>query len=194
MLISEIKEKFDSGLSFDVMEIEVKKYLPISHKQLIVDNIVEKCVIETENVKRVDYFIKKVILDCEVCKAYSNIEFEEDSLLENLDWLYENKFFDFLLDEIELSEMDYIIDSLDATIRGELDSFNSVGAVLSRGIDKLLSKIPDVSDIEKVKSLLDDPETMSKIQSVGSIFSSINNPPKPNRQQRRAKVKEESQE
>ena len=190
MLVKEIKEKFDTE---GFTKVEFKKYIPTIQKDLICSEIVDKCMFDENGIKYVDMFLKDTLTSIAIIKNGTDIEFSDDMMecIDELDWLLENDIMNEVSNKLNFSIYDRIYDMIEE----EKQKNNSVGAIIAKGIDKLLSKLPDISDIEKIQGMMNDPETMSKIQSIGNIFSGVNgNEIKPNRQQRRAKVKEENKE
>jgi hypothetical protein len=136
-------------------------------KQAIIDGdgegVASECVVEENGLKRVDLFAKETLVTIVLVREYTNIEFddtvEDDELL---DVLIESGVIEMILEEVPDAEK--FIDFLEDRIDQEIEMFNSLTGVLARGLEKLVSKIPDdinAKTIEKwIKSV---PKIMDKI-------------------------------
>jgi len=150
---SELKENFTKE---KLEELEVKTYLPLAEKMGIIDGIIDSLIIEDDGIFVLDVRMKELLLTYVVCKYYGQIEFEEneDGIIEfndtEYDWIQENGVYDYLSTDVDYTFFDIFY----KRIEQELEKRNSVGAVLNRFSSKLIEKLNDIGDEEKMKSLM----------------------------------------
>jgi hypothetical protein len=136
--------------------LEIKTYLPLAEKMGIIDGIIDSLIIEDDGIFVLDVRMKELLLTYVVCKYYGQIEFEEneDGIIEfndtEYDWIQENGVYDYLSTDVDYTFFDIFY----KRIEQELEKRNSVGAVLNRFSSKLIEKLNDIGDEEKMKSLM----------------------------------------
>ena len=151
MLVQEIKEKIEAGKSVDDL-LEVKQYLSIIEKNLLVNKIIDSCITidEINGLSKIDYFYKKLTSDVSLLVNYTNVEFSEN-LIEDYDYLCEFIGLEWIIDKISPIEV-YIIQEL---VDEELDQIiklnNSIEGILASKLDKLIE--PEVVVQETVNEV-----------------------------------------
>jgi len=162
MLISEIKEQIEAGKSVDDL-LEVKQYLSIIEKNLIVNKIIDSCIVldEINGLSKIDYFYKKLTSDVSLLVNYTNIEFSEN-LIEDYDYLCENVGIERILNQIPITEVEFILDLVDCELAQIIKLNNSIEGILASKLDKLIEKIPDQKGIKKIMN--DIPKQINKIK------------------------------
>lgn len=162
MLISEIKEQIEAGKSVDDL-LEVKQYLSIIEKNLIVNKIIDSCITidEINGLSKIDYFYKKLTSDVSLLVNYTNIEFSEN-LIEDYDYLCENVGIERILNQIPITEVEFILDLVDCELIQIIKLNNSIEGILASKLDKLIEKIPDQKGIKKIMN--DIPKQINKIK------------------------------
>lgn len=142
MNILELKTK-------DFTNLELKSYMPLSYKQLIIDGDEEdtglcaQCVDTKENgMKFVDLFSKEALISIILVREYTNVEFgEELEGYELIDIIIESGIIGLILKEVPDAKR--FIDMLDSRIKQELELSNTLSAVVANNFKKLVDKIPD---------------------------------------------------
>ncbi len=162
MLVQEIKEKIEAGKSVDDL-LEVKQYLSIIEKNLLVNKIIDSCITidEINGLSKIDYFYKKLTSDVSLLVNYTNIEFSEN-LIEDYDYLCENVGIERILNQIPITEVEFILDLVDCELTQIIKLNNSIEGILASKLDKLIEKIPDQKGIKKIMN--DIPKQINKIK------------------------------
>lgn len=169
-------------------KLEVKKYLSIYTKQLLIEGfgdeedsivgIVDRCVIENDNgYFVVDYFSKQIVVDLTLIKHYSNLELDIDNVNVNgkeidiYDYICENGIVNEVKEQINYYEYDKFMDLLDETIQNRLNSENSIEANVIKVKNKLFELV------DKVNVQLDK-FNLKELQKVGkSLIKDLNKNP-----------------
>ena len=157
MLISEIKEQIEAGKFVDDL-LEVKQYLSIIEKNLIVNKIIDSCIVldEINGLSKIDYFYKKLTSDVSLLVNYTNIEFSEN-LIEDYDCLCENVGIERILNQIPITEVEFILDLVDCELTQIIKLNNSIEGILASKLDKVVEKLPTDKQIKSLsKSLVKD--------------------------------------
>ena len=187
-----ISELIDDNGEFNYAKfkdkLEVKKYLSIYTKQLLIEGfgdeedsivgIVDRCVIENDNgYFVVDYFSKQIVVDLTLIKHYSNLELDVETVNVNgkevniYDYICENGVVNEVKEQITYYEYDKFMDLLDETIQNKLKSENSIEA----NVIKVKNKLFGLAD--KVNVQLDK-FNLKELQKVGkSLIKDLNKNP-----------------
>lgn len=187
-----ISELINENGEFDYAQfkdkLEVKKYLSIYTKQLLIegfsdeedniDGIVDRCVIENDNgYFVVDYFRKQIVVDLTLIKHYSNLELDIDNVNVNgkeidiYDYICENGIINEVKEQINYYEYDKFMDLLNETIQNKLNSENSIEANVIKVKNKLFELV------DKVNAQLDK-FNLKELQKVGkSLIKDLNKNP-----------------
>ena len=162
MLISEIKEQIEAGKFVDDL-LEVKQYLSIIEKNLIVNKIIDSCIVldEINGLSKIDYFYKKLTSDVSLLVNYTNVEFSEN-LIEDYDYLCENVGIERILNQIPITEIEFILDLVDCELAQIIKLNNSIEGILASKLDKVVSAIPSEKSIKKIMN--DIPKQINKIK------------------------------
>lgn len=157
--ITAIKNCIKNGGAITDLGIEVKKYLSINDKLSLVYKIIEMARESSEDLFKINYVYKEFFYEIEMIRAYSNIDFstidklansdkiEEqekygDKLIEFYDLLKEHGIIDYTLNLINTDEKVFIKQCINEQIKENHVVNNSLGAILSKALDKLIEKIP----------------------------------------------------
>lgn len=169
-------------------KLEIKKYLSIYTKQLLIEGfgdeedsivgIVDRCVIENDNgYFVVDYFRKQIVVDLTLIKHYSNLELDIDNVNVNgkeidiYDYICENGVVNEVKEQINYYEYDKFMDLLNETIQNRLNSENSIEANVIKVKNKLFELV------DKVNVQLDK-FNLKELQKVGkSLIKDLNKNP-----------------
>lgn len=141
--VSEIKE--------DYSNIEIKYYLPLSAKKIIVNNILETCIFENEEgFKIIDYSLLYMIKQFKIINEYTNIDFSEEDLFNVYDQLSEKSIIEYVLSKIDTKEIEFFDTIIEKEIQQMYIVNNSLQSVLSKTLNKVIDKIPDSKEINKI--------------------------------------------
>ena len=150
MQISELKTKIEEGNSIQDL-IEVKQYLSIIEKQLMANKIIDSCIVidDESNLYKIDYFYKKLTSDVSFLVNYTNLESSEN-LIEDYDYLAENVGIEWILNQIPISEVEFILDLVDCELAQIVKLNNSIEGILANRLQALINKVPDEKGIKKL--------------------------------------------
>ncbi len=177
MQISELKTKIEEGNSIQDL-IEVKQYLSTIEKQLIGSKIIDSCIVvdDESNLYKIDYFYKKLTSDVSFLVNYTNLEFSEN-LIEDYDYLAENVGIEWILNQIPISEVEFILDLVDCELAQIVKLNNSIEGILANKLDKLIDKLPTDKQIKSLsKSLVKDVNKLDwdKVPMLKEIWMTAN--------------------
>lgn len=177
MLISEIKEQIEAGKTVDDL-LKVKQYLSIIEKNLIVNKVIDSCITIDENngLSKIDYFYKKLTTDISLLVNYTNIEFSEN-LIEDYDYLCENVGIERILNQIPITEVEFILDLVDCELAQIIKLNNSIEGILASKLDKVVERLPNSKELKSLsKSIIKDINKLdqNKIADLKEIFSKVN--------------------
>lgn len=165
MNIKELKEKLQNKI-LKPEELEIKKYLPLLNKKILVDNICADIVEYDENgIAFVNEIQKKISIAIAVLLNYCDVEIlEEDNMgdiIETLDLLFETGKYS----EIE----EYIgndLDELKLAIETEIENIklrnNSLESIVAKGLNKIINTLPNDKQIKKLMAEI--PKQINKIK------------------------------
>lgn len=177
MLVQEIKEQIEAGKFVDDL-LEVKQYLSIIEKNLIVNKIIDSCIVldEINGLSKIDYFYKKLTSDVSLLVNYTNIEFSEN-LIEDYDYLCENVGIERILNQIPITEVEFILDLVDCELTQIIKLNNSIEGILASKLDKVIERLPNSKELKSLsKSIIKDINKLdqNKIADLKEIFSKVN--------------------
>lgn len=177
MLISEIKEQIEAGKTVDDL-LKVKQYLSIIEKNLIVNKVIDSCIVldEINGLSKIDYFYKKLTTDVSLLVNYTNVEFSEN-LIEDYDYLCENVGIERILNQIPITEVEFILDLVDCELAQIIKLNNSIEGILASKLDKVVERLPNSKELKSLsKSIIKDINKLdqNKIADLKEIFSKVN--------------------
>lgn len=141
--IEEIKEKISKGVNIQDCEIEFKKYLPVSSKRYIVEQIIDKSLIENNEIFKINYIMKTIILEYTICKFYTNINLDVENAIEIYDYFKENGIIEYIFNNIPPNELSIIFSIIDEELQQSLTINNSIEVLLAKSINKIVLNLPD---------------------------------------------------
>jgi hypothetical protein len=172
LLTIEQIRKQNYQLTKDV-DLEIKSYLSLPLKQLIIKNILSICTIEDENtgIKKIDFSLKQFAYEITLVGQYSNLDVNTKNIVKLYDELKEHGIVDTILDKIPESEKEFIANVLDKEIEQKIKLDNSLEVIVANALTKIIDHLPDQKGMEKLIKLLPkqinkiDPEKMSYLSS-----------------------------
>lgn len=172
MLITELQNE-DGTYIGTTIDIQVKPYISFIEKKLLCLNVLENCMGSDDNSMVIcDYFLCKLVRDINIVKQYSNVDISDDNYISEYDFLVENKVFDFIINGIDPSELNFIDLMIEREADQRMKVCNSVEGILANRLDKIISKIPSEKEITKI--IKEIPKAMNKIKPENAeIFKSL---------------------
>jgi len=146
LTINKIRE---NNYNIDGLDLYIKSYLSLSTKKLMIKKILDLCVIE-EDIKKIDFTLKEFAYEYILLTNYTNINFEMGDIVELYDELKENELIDKILKLISKLEKEFI----DYVLKKEIEQIqlvdNSLASAVSKQLSKLVEKLPDSNEINKM--------------------------------------------
>lgn len=141
--------KENKTVEFQGIEFEVKPYLPIEEKLLILELVLENCFTEIEEtgVKFYNEPIRNFMLEFFICQYYTNLDVKNDDIMKSYDLLCESGMLEFIMNEIETEELDWYEDNLESRIfeqQSVLERENQFGNILKSLLNKLEKSLPEM--------------------------------------------------
>lgn len=161
MQIEQIKQQLEEGKSLKDI-VQIIPYLPFTQKKILCDNVINASLEYTENdLLQCDYFTRKIILDMSIIVNYTDVEINQDDILTDYDTLNELGVVEFVLENMNRSEKQFIEEMISKSIGQRIKIENSLEGILVKGINKLVDKIPDEKSINKI--IKNIPKVVNKI-------------------------------
>jgi len=180
--ISELKEIYSKDKNLSELGIEIQKYQSIAAKKVMVDEILDRCLEHDKNGMIVcDFVARKLNIDLVYILNYTNIEFNENEVVSDYDWLQENGIVELIKDNINEEELWFIESVVGEEIEQKTALNNSVEAVLNRNLVKAVEKIPTAKELDKLlKKFMKEFQSFdfSKLQVLGDIYKELQSKPK----------------
>lgn len=127
----------------------IKKYLPLSMKKILINNILGMCIIEGD-IKRIDFTLKEFSYEYILVSEYSNINFDVEDIAGLYDELKEYGVIDNIIKLIPNSEVEFI----NCILQNEIEQIqlvdNSMINIANQALNKLVEKMPDQKGLIKI--------------------------------------------
>jgi len=151
MKIAELREL--GGLSA-ADKVEVKKYLSIAAKSVLAETVMDSCIGNDDSgLSKVDYTLRKLNRDMALVLNYTNLEFDKDDFIEEYDWLAESGVLEYIVEQIPEDELWIVQNLLDDEIEQKIDLENSIEALVAKGINALIEKMPTNTQLRNLVKL-----------------------------------------
>lgn len=153
MKIEELKQQLQEKKQLSEL-IKITSYLSYTKKQIICETIIDNSITENENGMLVcNYFSKKLSKDIYLIINYSNIEIG-DNLLEDYDYLCENKIVDYVLSKIDDNEKNFIYDMIELEIEQKVKIGNSIENLINKNLQRFIDVIEKNTDPKALNKLI----------------------------------------
>lgn len=163
--ISEIKDNFSN--------IQINPYIPFVIKKNMIDNILDICVsVDEDGFKRIDYATKIMATEFSICNQATNIDLSEENSLTTYDNLKKSGAIKYIMNNIDINEVSFIENCIDEKIKEIYIVDNSIQGAISKVLNKLIEKIPDSKEINKLIPKIGkelsriSPETLELLKNV----------------------------
>lgn len=153
MKISELKQQIEEGKNYKDI-IEFISYIPFVKKEILCDSIVDGCIKEENGMIICDHYMKQLTTDIMLINNYTNLEFNEESYVEEYDYLCENDIVDYVVGKIKKSETYFIQNMVWEEIKNRMKINNTIEGILNRGLNKLADIINNNLDSKKLNKLI----------------------------------------
>jgi hypothetical protein len=131
--------------------IETKTYIPFVQKKALIKSIVNACIVEEDGITKIDYAMKQFVTEYSILLYYTNLDLADiENQVAVYDELKESMILDNIIESINKNEYLSIINAIDAELKQKVQIENSVGRLITKGIDKIVSTIPDSKEIGKL--------------------------------------------
>ncbi len=160
MNIKELKEKLQNG-TLALGELNIKTYLPLLNKKILVDNICTDLIEYDENGLAFVNEIQKVISTAiSILINYCDVEIlEEDNMgdvIEVLDLLFETGDY-YKIEELIGNDLDELLLAIDVEIENIKLRNNSLESIVAKGLNKIIEKLPNDKQLKSLsKSVIKD--------------------------------------
>jgi len=153
--VAEIIEKIKNGDESILKEIKIKSYLPISTKRLMCEEIAKNSIIEQDGMKIKDSIAYGIAFDLIITSFYSNVDIDE-----HYDEACEYKIIDFIKENMNQDERDFISEHSYHTIRNEIDTYNSLAGVINRNLTNFINIVEKNTSPKAIKSILKEAQKL----------------------------------
>lgn len=142
--VIDIIEKIKNGNDNAFVGIQIKDYLPIATKRLMCEEIAKNSIVEQNGMKIKDSIAYGIAFDLIITSFYSNVDIDE-----HYDEACEYKIIDFIKENMNQIERDFISEHSYHMVRNEIETYNSLAGVINRNLQKLIEKLPDEKSLSK---------------------------------------------
>lgn len=159
------KEKINSTktIEYNGQLIEIKQYLPINDKLLLISNVINESVDDNNFYNPIKIELFSMI---NIVESYTNITFTDKQRSEPhklYDLLESNKFFNDIINQIPSEEYDTIIEGIEKSIQSIYQYKNSIFGIL----DTISQDYSNLSlEATEIQKKLADPENMKLLKTV----------------------------
>ena len=123
-------------------ELEVKEYMSIKDKKVLIENIIDECILFENGVFKFDEIEKYICFTMKTIAAYTNLELSDD-IEEDYDALCEAKLLNAVIEAFN-GEYENVKVLLQMKCDGILSS-NTIEAQLGRFLDGVLERVDDLA-------------------------------------------------
>lgn len=188
MKLSEIKTTIDMSNDIESLKINVKTYLPIAEKMIMIqgfqgkdgihhNGIIDESIEFDNDMAYVDYFKKEISTVCNMINWYMDIEIDDVEIENTLyDFYITSGIWDFVKAQLN-NEYKIITDFIDKSIEEELRKNNSMESVINNNLIRFISRIPNDKELKQLtKTLVKDVNKLNwdKVPMIKQMFETLN--------------------
>lgn len=127
------------------------KYIPFEIKVMMVNQIIDDCSSFNEDgMFEINYFLKESSMNITYLNNATNIDFSIITPVDAYNLICENDFLETIVNKTNGKDYYFIVGSVCDILSQKQELNNSLSAVVSRGINNLILKIPDSKTLEKM--------------------------------------------
>lgn len=153
--VIDIIEKIKNGDDSILKEIQIKDYLPISTKKLMCEEIAKNSIVEQNGMKIKDSIAYEIAFDLVITSFYSNVDIDE-----YYDEACEYKIIDYIKENMNQSERDFISEHSYHIVRNEIDTYNSLAGIINRNLTNFINVIEKNTNPKAIKSILKEAQKL----------------------------------
>lgn len=150
-IIEKVKNYDDSA--FD--KIQIKPYLPIATKRLICEEIAKNSIIEQDGMKVKDSIAFTIAFDLMIVQFYSNVNIDE-----RYDEACEYGIIDYIKDNMNQNEREFISEHSYYMIQNEINTHNSLTGVINRNLTNFINIVEKNTSPKSIKSILKEAQKL----------------------------------
>ena len=149
----DLKSQFEQKIPINQI-LNIKKYLPIMHKSVLINNIISASKeIDDNGMTRINYTNLELYKLIFMIENFTNYAFNPETMIEEVDYIIENKIVELIDKEIGNSQLWNIENLLSKELEQVVKVDNSIENVINTHmylfqdkIETLLEKIPTISE------------------------------------------------
>jgi hypothetical protein len=188
MKLSEIKTALDKGEKINSLKINVKSYLPLISKTLMIlgyknendinNGIIDECIEINNGIAYVNHLKKHMAIVCAIINWYTDTEIDNIELpndYTNYDYYITSGLWNHVRNRLG-DEYKILLSLIDKSIEEELRKYNSVEMIFNNNLSKLVEKVPTSIELKQLaRTLVRDANSMNwdKIPMLKQIFETV---------------------
>lgn len=162
--------------------LEIKKYIPIIEKGMLIDNIVSASIdIDENGMSRVNYNSLDIFFKVYMIEQFTNYAFHQETMIEELDWMLEHNIVNQIYAEIGTDNTWSVEENVERQLNQIIRVENGIENVINKHmfflqnkLEVLINKIPDVDSstlgkwVDKLSKSIKtfSPEKYSQLQDM----------------------------
>jgi len=139
----------ENDYNIEVLDSYIKKYLSLTEKKILIEKILDICIIEGD-IKRIDFTLKEFAYEYMLVNLYVGINIGTEDIVEVYDELKEKGIINKIIINISESEIRFIDNVLSKEIEQIQLVDNSLASAVSKQLSRLVEKLPDSNEINKM--------------------------------------------
>lgn len=174
MKINELKQQIEEGKNYKDI-IEFISYIPFVKKKIMCESIADSCIKEENGMIICDHCMKQLTTDIMLINNYTNLEFNEESYVEEYDFLCENGIMKYIIEKIDGEEYWFIVETIDKIIEQKIKVHNSIENIIAKELEKFVNVIDKNLNSKEINKLVKtvsrefqkfEPEKMKQLKSM----------------------------
>lgn len=180
--IKQVLEKLKEGKSIDECGIEVKNYLGILSKQVLIygnkendlSNVISSCIAEKNGIAYIDQITLEVYWVCMIGIHYTNIDIDGMDYTEFYDVLMEKGIYDYIVSNIKNENVQNFAKLVEVCLEREIKLINAPEAIAHKYLDHIVKLIPSET---KMKNMIKKVENFDpdKLKTIVDLFKFAKN-------------------
>lgn len=171
MTVKEFVEKYNtlqnSVLKNKLIKATIShKYVPVLKKRLVLENMLQKSIIEDKNGTRyIDMFVNKINFVCVILALYTNLDLtkkDENDVYNNYDLLVSSGLLDIIMEEINQDEINRLLSINEQIMNTFYNKEKTTEAYVNKAITQFTTILGSMcnSGLEQFSQVIDDETKM----------------------------------
>ena len=138
------------------------------------EEIAKNSIVEQNGMKVKDSISYAIAFDLMVTSFYSNVDIDE-----HYDEACEYKIIDFIKENMNQEERDFISEHSYHMIRNEIDTYNSLAGVINRNLTNFINVVEKNTNPKAIKSILKEAQKLDldKMPMIKQLVETLNRQP-----------------